>query len=426
MVSTIWMTHFAAMLDGSYIKKRGWQEENIHQRGASNYVFPSEDLQDLQKAIDSNRTATTVFSTIGLPLYFLMDVLATVLDTVKKVINSTILYLLTPVAAILGGIVKGVKGSDKYQELRERKDEYRLGGHAGEVDLDEVSTLVFKNSHKAQMKSPIAHIKGVDKKGFRSSKLLTMSYHERILGTGKIFDRIFNLPHKILQLFMLGVDHNEVLRTISWVLFPVRWALKMLEIGLEAAGKTLSAVFKLASYPIVGIVHGFSLIKYKQFKAAVKDLDIEVTPQENDQHAYVEEAAEVDKALPEQQKIEDLVNEGSSYKQMFNNPHFITDVRLERAESGQVYIHGTQEQYVGHELQQNTVRLEITEENRDTVLAALHRNAFGWARSLEMKSVHGEVHYGKEGQTQLDEAVEICSGAIAPPRLGGSDEVIEL
>lgn len=407
------MTHFAAMLDGSYlgneyIRTKGWDDTTIRQRGITNEILPSEELEDLQKLIANNRNATILFATALLPIYFLMDMLKITLDTLKKAVNSTLLYAFgTPAAALLGGIARlarfARKKTGKYEKISGTNRQ--------------ISTLVYNNQYKleAELQPPFGIISALRRDG----NFLTQTFQQRIEDTAFIFDNIFEVPHFLLQRLMSKIDQRPLLRSISWVLFPVRWALKMLEIGLETVGKTLSAVCKLVSYPIVGTVHGFSLIKYKSFKADVRNLDVEVGEKER-KGFIVHHGADTKDPEFDQQNLEDLVEDGSSYKQLFNTLNLMGGVRLEQTDDGRAYLRGRkdiherndEDEVVYNRPNEQIIRIEITDANRDVILAGLKRNAFHWRTQLEMK-VDGT------NTSDFDKAVEICQNF---PSLGGSEE----
>lgn len=147
--------------------------------------------------------------------------------------------------------------------------------------------------------------------------------------------------------------------------------------------------------PIVGIVHLASLNKYKAFREEMKGLTFtDINP------------------LGGETTLEDLKKENGTYKSILNNPKFFVDASFVVDDDGTAFIEGG---LAGV----NGFKVTVTEENRGTLLQALHHNTFGWARQLNANAAPG-------GKTQLDRAVEVLNEPIASNSTDDGLEVVSL
>lgn len=203
------MHHLAAMLDGA-IYRQGKDKDNndiVHfQHGATDCIFPAKDIKYLLIQIFNNPKATIVFTTIGLPLTIILLALQITLNAVKSVINTTLLHLLTPVAAIIGLITK---------QLAKNK-----GMPFGILTNDDVCTIL-DNKLIPPLENPTRHL-GINKSGFRGTKLLTPTYHERILDTLNLTNKIFRVPTLYIDRMMAEIDSNSTLRKNQLVPFSAK------------------------------------------------------------------------------------------------------------------------------------------------------------------------------------------------------------
>lgn len=376
------MTHLAAMLDGAKSKRYKFE-----QRGAMNYVLPADEIELLQAEINDNEKAKNAFATWLSPAAFLLEVGRIGLDTTKRVLDATILYALAPVIALLGfGTFFIPKKTAAYRLLDQEEAQWK-----------KVETVVSKSKIQEPEK-PFKHLISVDEKGYRGSDLLTKSYVDRIDDANTLIDRIFELPIQIAKIPLNLLDNNKYIRIASWILFPVRLALKILEIGVEAGSKLLSATFKLGAVPVVSLVHAFSLIPYKKFRAALKNLTVTVK----------KEGREVSESLEDY--VTETYGENASFKSILNS--------LDASVSFYDQHNGTAKINARLPNQNERVSFLVTHENKATFLAAIHRNTFGWAK---------DSHFRDQLEDFCKQEPESTGGGSRSMRMGRSDmDVIEL